>query len=219
MSQVIKIKNLRFSYQNSNQEILNIPNLEFAKNETVFLFGPSGGGKTTLLEILAGVITGQEGDVTVLENNLQKMNSSERDQFRSRHIGYIFQQFNLIPYLTVKENILLPFTFNHKKINPEIYEKITVALGIEKLNDQLASRLSVGQQQRVAAARALVGQPEIILADEPTSALDYDARENFLNILFQLVKSQQSTLVFVSHDRSIQNLFDRKLNLSEVCHA
>lgn len=214
MSAVIEIKDLSFAY--GEKPILQVPHLTIAKNETVFLFGPSGSGKTTLLEILAGVITGQKGEVEMLGQKTQTMSSHERDQFRSNHIGYIFQQFNLIPYLTVKENILLPFTFSGKKFNSSLFEKIVSDLGLSEYADQLASQLSVGQQQRVAAARALVTQPEIILADEPTSALDYDHRENFLKILFTLVKEQGSTLIFVSHDRSIQNLFDRQLSLSDV---
>ena len=215
MSTVIEIKDLSFSY-NDLRPVLQIPHLSFTKNETVFLFGASGSGKTTLLEILAGVVTGQKGDVEMLGQKTQSMSGTARDQFRAKHIGYIFQQFNLIPYLTVKENILLPFTFSEKILNQVLFDKIIAALGLNTLVDQLASELSVGQQQRVAAARALVIEPEIILADEPTSALDYDHRENFLKILFALVKSQGSTLIFVSHDRSIQNLFDRQLNLSDI---
>ncbi len=215
MSAVINIKDLSFSY-NDTKPVLQIPHLSFTKNETVFLFGASGSGKTTLLEILAGVITGQKGEVEMLGEKTQHMSLSERDQFRAKHIGYIFQQFNLIPYLTVRENIVLPFTFSGKKLNQSLFDKVIVALGLHTLVDQPANELSVGQQQRVAAARALVIEPEIILADEPTSALDYDHRENFLKILFALVKEQGSTLIFVSHDRSIQNLFDRHLNLSDI---
>jgi len=214
MSAVIEIKDLSFAY--GEKPILQVPHLTITKNETVFLFGPSGSGKTTLLEILAGVITGQKGEVEMLGQKTQNMSNHARDQFRSNHIGYIFQQFNLIPYLTAKENILLPFTFSGKKLNSSLYDKIVSALGLTEYVDQLASQLSVGQQQRVAAARALIIEPEIILADEPTSALDYDHRENFLKILFTLVKEQGSTLIFVSHDRSIQNLFDRQLSLSDV---
>lgn len=215
MSAVIEIKDLSFSY-NDTKPVLQIPHLSLTKNETVFLFGASGSGKTTLLEILAGVITGQKGTVEMMGQKTQDMSLTARDQFRSNHIGYIFQQFNLIPYLSVKENILLPFAFSEKTLKQELFDKVIGALGLNTLVDQPASELSVGQQQRVAAARALVIEPDIILADEPTSALDYDHRENFLKILFSLVKSQGSTLIFVSHDRSIQNLFDRQLNLSDI---
>ena len=216
MSAVIQIKDLSFSYGSDSKPTLQIPHLTIDKNETVFLFGASGSGKTTLLEILAGVITGQSGEVEMLGKQTQTMSLSERDQFRSDHIGYIFQQFNLIPYLTAKENILLPFTFSDKKLDQALYDKVVSSLGLSEHIEKLATQLSVGQQQRVAAARALMTKPEIILADEPTSALDYDHRESFLKILFSLVKAQGSTLIFVSHDRSIQNLFDRHLNLSDV---
>lgn len=217
MSAVIQIKDLSFAYGGADAKpVLQIPHLTIDKNETVFLFGPSGSGKTTLLEILAGVITGQSGDVEMLGKKTQSMSLSERDQFRSKHIGYIFQQFNLIPYLTVKENILLPFTFSGKSFDQALYDRVIEELGLFDHVEKLASQLSVGQQQRVAAARALIIKPEIILADEPTSALDYDHRENFLKILFSLVKAQGSTLIFVSHDRSIQKLFDRHLSLTDV---
>jgi putative ABC transport system ATP-binding protein len=216
MSAVIQIKNLKFNYSKQLKSVLEIPFLEFKQNESVFLFGPSGSGKTTLLEILAGVISSQSGEVDILGKKLHLMTSAEKDFFRSEHIGYIFQQFNLIPYLSVKENIMLPFAFNAKKLNQSLFDKVIVALGLADLLHQSASQLSVGQQQRVAAARALVIEPEIILADEPTSALDHDHRENFLKILFSLVKEQSSTLIFVSHDRSIQNLFDRHISLSDI---
>ncbi|MFN3453586.1 MAG: ABC transporter ATP-binding protein [Pseudobdellovibrio sp.] len=218
MSKVIHLQNLKFEYtsQQNIYPVLDIPELSFNKNETTFLFGPSGSGKTTLLEILAGVLKSQQGSVQILDQDLQKLNSAERDLFRAQHIGYIFQQFNLVPYLTVEENILLPFVFNHKKNDEKLYQQILNELGLSHLEQKLASELSVGQQQRVAAARALISKPEIIFADEPTSALDYDHRENFLKILFSLVKQQQTTLIFVSHDRSIQDLFDRKLNLLDV---
>lgn len=216
MSAVIQIKDLSFSYETDSKPVLQIPHLTIDKNETVFLFGASGSGKTTLLEILAGVITAQSGEVEILGQKTQTLSLSQRDQFRSDHIGYIFQQFNLIPYLTAKENILLPFTFSQKKFDQALYDTIISSLGLLEHIEKLATHLSVGQQQRVAAARALMTKPEIILADEPTSALDYDHRENFLKILFSLVKAQGSTLIFVSHDRSIEKLFDRHLNLSDV---
>lgn len=216
MSAVIHIKDLAFAYGADAKPVLQIPHLTIDKNETIFLFGPSGSGKTTLLEILAGVITGQSGEVEMLGQKIHSMTLTERDQFRSDHIGYIFQQFNLIPYLTVNENILLPFTFSGKTFDKHLYNHVVSALGLSEHTNKLATQLSVGQQQRVAAARALMTKPEIILADEPTSALDYDHRENFLRTLFSLVKDQGSTLIFVSHDRSIQNLFDRHLNLTDV---
>jgi putative ABC transport system ATP-binding protein len=202
MDSVISIRDLKLSYKHvvdaqiSQKQILNIPKLDFKPDESVFLFGSSGSGKTTLLEILAGVLNSDSGEVQILNEKFYQLSLSAKDQFRAKNIGYIFQQFNLIPYLTVKENILLPFTFNKKNVNLELYQKLVNTLGLTAFENQLSSHLSVGQQQRVAAAR-----------------------ESFLKILFQLVKDQKSTLIFVSHDRSIMHLFDRQLNLTEVNQA
>lgn len=213
---VIAIRDLKFSYETNDktQLVLNISQLDFAQGESVFLFGSSGSGKTTLLEILAGVLKENSGTIQYLKNDFHLLNQFQRDQFRSENIGYIFQQFNLIPYLTVKENIQLPFLFNKKKIDETFYLTLLEELGLKKIENQLAQNLSVGQQQRVAAARAMIIKPQVILADEPTSALDYDHREKFLNLIFDLVRQIQATLIFVSHDRSIMHLFNRQIELS-----
>lgn len=214
---VISIRDLKFGYAQSQQTqlVLDIAALDFAKGETVFLFGSSGSGKTTLLEILAGVLKENSGTIQYLKNDFHLLSQIQRDQFRSENIGYIFQQFNLIPYLTVKENIRLPFLFNNKKIDETFYLTLLEELGLRKIENQLAQNLSVGQQQRVAAARAMIIKPQVILADEPTSALDYDHREKFLNLIFDLVRQIQATLIFVSHDRSIMHLFNRQIELSQ----
>jgi len=218
---VISIRDLKFGYDqgHQNQLVLNISELDFAKGESVFLFGSSGSGKTTLLEILAGVLKENSGTIQYLKNDFHLLNQIQRDQFRSENIGYIFQQFNLIPYLTVKENIQLPFLFNQKKIDETFYLTLLQELGLKKIENQLAQNLSVGQQQRVAAARAMIIKPQVILADEPTSALDYDHREKFLNLIFDLVRQIQATLIFVSHDRSIMHLFNRQIELSQFNKA
>ena len=218
---VISIRDLKFGYDqgDQNQLVLNISELDFAKGESVFLFGASGSGKTTLLEILAGVLKENSGTIQYLKNDFHLLNQIQRDQFRSENIGYIFQQFNLIPYLTVKENIQLPFLFNKKKIDETFYLTLLQELGLKKIENQLAQNLSVGQQQRVAAARAMIIKPQVILADEPTSALDYDHREKFLNLIFDLVRQIQATLIFVSHDRSIMHLFNRQIELSQFNKA
>ena len=221
MSSIISVYNLQFKYQTSHSGssaklILNIPSLDFKSGESVFIFGSSGSGKTTFLEILSGVLDSSAGEVLILGQKFHELTRTQKDQFRSQNIGYIFQQFNLIPYLTVKDNILLPFVFNHKKVNLDLYQKLLSDLGLVQYEHHFANQLSVGQQQIVAAARALVIEPKIILADEPTSALDYDHRESFLKIIFQLVQDQKSTLLFVSHDRSIMHMFDRQLNLLDI---
>lgn len=200
---IFEINDLKFKYAQSSQTVLDIPQLNIKQGQSVFLYGPSGSGKSTLLEILAAVATPLAGQIKILNQDMSVLSPSEKDQFRSKHIGYIFQQFNLIPFLSVAENINLPFLFNHKKKNEKTYSRLVSALNIKNIEHKNVNQLSIGQQQRVAAARALVFQPEIILADEPTSALDSDRRENFIKILFELSSEQNSTLVFVSHDMSL----------------
>ncbi len=215
----IALRDVRFSYR-SGPEILDIPELTIARGERVFLFGPSGSGKTTLLGILAGILTGFTGSVEVLGRDVSKMSGSERDAFRGTHLGYIFQLFNLIPYLTVEENITLPGRL-HPARAKNIAEARAVAkrLGIEHLLGRAVTQLSVGQQQRVAAARALLGAPELLIADEPTSSLDFDHRERFLELLFENCALSNSTLLFVSHDRSLATKFDRQLSLLDFNRA
>lgn len=222
----LSISNLEFKYPSAKQATLLLADLKIAKGEKIFLYGPSGCGKTTLLEILSGVLIPQQGTVEILNADLAKLSPSERDQFRGAHIGYIFQSFNLIPYLNVEDNITLPVYLNSTRrhqmssdcLEQEL-ERICGALGILDLRRNPVTELSVGQQQRVAAARALLGSPELILADEPTSALDYDHREKFIRLLFGLCEAKSTTLIFVSHDKSLQNLFDRSLSLPELNRA
>lgn len=216
---LIQLSNVEFSY--GDHPILRIPNFTMEKGERLFLHGPSGSGKSTFLEILSGILAPQTGSVQVLGEDLAKMTASQRDHFRADHIGSIFQSFNLIPYLNVQDNIALGPAFSQKRqksfgeLQKEQAE-MTKALGIDHLLDRPVTRLSVGQQQRVAVARALLGGPEIVLADEPTSALDEDHREKFLKLLFELAEARGTSLVFVSHDRSIQRLFSRVEALSTL---
>ena len=154
------------------------------------------------------------------------MKGSQRDKFRADHIGYIFQQFNLLPYLNVVENVILPCQFSAQRksqVDTSLVEDATRLL--EKLHlpahllDKPVVELSIGQQQRVAAARALIGKPALIIADEPTSSLDYDNRTAFIELLLEQVNQAQSTLLFVSHDPTLESLFDRTLNLNQINQA
>jgi putative ABC transport system ATP-binding protein len=214
----IQIKNLKFGY--GDQPILNIPTFEVKKGEILFLQGPSGSGKSTLLELMAGVLKSQMGQLKICGYDLAEMETSDLDKFRSQHVGYIFQSFNLIPYLTVLQNIELPFLFNKQSRAKAEFtadlQSLLSSLGLEKFLQRKVSQLSVGQQQRVAVARALIKTPSIILADEPTSALDHEHRENFLKILFDLCRKNNTTVVFVSHDLSIEKYFDRSIRLNEI---
>lgn len=218
-AEFLKLKQLKFSY--GDQPILNIPDWTVGEGEMIFLYGPSGSGKSTLLELLAGVLKTQAGEITIDSVDLHTLSPEKLDRFRADKIGYIFQSFNLISYLSVYENILLPTLFeNVDSDNEDEQQKfvlhLTEALGLAAFLNRPVSQLSIGQQQRVAVARALFKKPKLILADEPTSALDYNHRENFLKILFKLCREQKTTVLFVSHDRTLQNLFDRSVDLQSI---
>lgn len=212
---IIELNDVTFSY---TTKILDIKNISIAKGEKVFIYGPSGSGKTTLLSILCGTLTPDTGKVSLVETNINSLKQSNKDHFRGNHIGHIFQQFNLINYLSVKENILLPTVINNKRKQYEAqnqeFEKICQGLGIKELLDKKVSELSVGQQQRVAVARAFIGGPEIIIADEPTSALDEDNKNKFIDELIK--QSGDKTIIFVSHDKTLQKHFNRSINLMEI---
>jgi len=213
-SLALQIKNLEFSY--GDHRILQIPHFEIQKGEKVFLLGPSGSGKSTLLELIAGILKPASGDLVLNGENISQLNLSQLDHFRAENIGYIFQSFNLIPFLSVIENIQLPFLFQKKSYDEGLLKNLIERLGLISFVNRAVSQLSVGQQQRVAVARALLKRPKLILADEPTSALDYDHREGFLKLLFELCQQEKITVLFVSHDRSIEKLFDRAVNMKEI---
>lgn len=223
---IVSLKDVKFQYPNSERGRLDISNFQIQAGERIFLYGPSGVGKTTFLEILAGVLIPQSGAIQIGGIDWTGFSQSQRDAYRADEIGYIFQSFNLIPYLTVKENISLPLHLSKKrraKIKPNEEDQqiqyLAQRLGIQDLLNYKTIELSVGQQQRVAAARALIGHPQLILADEPTSALDYDHREKFLKLLFDICREQVISLIFVSHDRSLESLFDRVVPLTTLNRA
>jgi putative ABC transport system ATP-binding protein len=221
----VELSALRFAYR-SGRDVLAIDHLRIDRGETVFLHGPSGSGKTTLLGILAGVLQASSGQVRVLGTDFSTLSSGARDAFRARHLGYVFQMFNLIPYLSVRENILLPVRLDaHRRARlgslslDQAVKEMAGQLDIRELLDAPIAELSVGQQQRVAAARALIGHPEVIIADEPTSALDTDRREQFLQLLFASCRAANATLIFVSHDHTLMPLFSRTVELTELNRA
>lgn len=218
MTNAIEIRDLKFSYS-AEHPVLEIPELNVRSGEVVFLYGPSGSGKSTLLELLAGVLKAGGGGLGVQGHDLTGLSLAELDRFRARHIGYIFQSFNLIPYLSVLENIQLPFLFSGQSGDAGDLQSLLKSLGLEAYLNRPVAQLSVGQQQRVAVARALIKRPGILLADEPTSALDYNHRENFLKILFELCRRHGTTVVFVSHDLTMAKLFDRSISLPEINRA
>jgi putative ABC transport system ATP-binding protein len=221
----VRLDGVRFAYR-AGPPVLDIASLEIPRGETVFLHGPSGSGKTTMLGLLAGVLRASEGTVRVLGTDLGSLSSAGRDAFRARHLGYVFQQFNLIPYLSVRENILLPVRLDAGRraklggASPEAAaDALARDLDIAEALEVPVTELSVGQQQRVAVARALVASPELVICDEPTSALDADRRERFLELLFRSCRKAGATLVFVSHDMALEPLFSQSLSLMTVNRA
>lgn len=214
----IAIQNLRFKWHQHGSDILNIAELKVHQGERIFLYGPSGSGKTTLLNLLSGVTVASAGELWVLDTPLHRLNGRQRDRFRARNIGIIFQQFNLIPYLSVLANVELASQLAGQ--TQAKAEPLLEALGLAiDLWQRPAYQLSVGQQQRVAVARALINQPRLIIADEPTSALDTELRDEFLHILMTLARAQAATILFVSHDRTLEHHFDRQLDIRTLPQA
>jgi len=225
---LLEIHQLGFAWP-GQPELLDIPAFQLLRGESLFLRGPSGSGKTTLLGLLGGVQVPQRGQVRLLGQDLARLGSAERDRFRVDHTGYVFQQFNLLPFLSVAENVALPCRFSSLRRQRAVARQGGVTQAVASLLEGLglpaalhhrpAAALSIGQQQRVAAARALIGQPELIIADEPTSALDADNREAFLQLLFAECRAAGASLLFVSHDQGLAPLFDRALSLPELNRA
>jgi putative ABC transport system ATP-binding protein len=226
---MIEVANLKFGWPRAGHDCVVIDSLTVADGSSLFLFGPSGSGKSTLLGLLAGVLLPREGEVRVLDTRWASLSGARRDAFRADHVGYIFQQFNLLPYLSVLDNVLLPCRFSSSRRDRAAQDGGTAAAGArqllrrvglaEALWRQPAAQLSVGQQQRVAAARALIGRPEVIIADEPTSALDAALRDGFMDLLLGQCRATGSTLVFVSHDERLAARFDQQVSLADINRA
>lgn len=220
----VSLKNIEFSYKSKdsiqNPLVLNIKELKIQTGEKVFFYGPSGFGKSTLLNIMAGVLEINKGDVEILGSNFGKLSQTRRDHLRGELIGYIFQIFNLIPYLNVKENIILPCLINKNRANGVDFNKqadeLIATLGLQDHVNKNVTDLSIGQQQRVAAARALIGNPKIIIADEPTSSLDEKNTSEFMNLLLQEWEKRKFTLLFVSHDTSLKKYFTSTISLPDI---
>ena len=215
----IELTDIRFYYLDRPENIvLNIPSWSLSTGEQAFVQGPSGGGKSTLLGLLSGMLVPSEGKVTVLGQRLDKMSSRQRDQFRAMHIGYVFQQFNLMPYLNAIDNVLLATQFSNRKNTSLLNEIKTLFNGLnipEKEWNRPTRDLSIGQQQRVAIARALINKPQILIADEPTSSLDRENSEAFMRLLMPIVAENRITLLFVSHDQSLATYFTKVESLND----
>ena len=223
MSPLLTIDHLRFGWH-PDRILLDLEHLQLEAGETLLLRGASGSGKSTLLNLIGGVLVPASGSIRLLGKALETLRPALRDRLRADHVGYIFQQFNLLPYLDAKSNVDLACSFSRRR---RVRSGAAGALKAEQLLERLqldpaelagrpASTLSGGQQQRVAAARALIGAPELVIADEPTSALDSDSRDQFLTLLFEECRRAGAALLFVSHDRSLEARFDRRIELGAI---
>ncbi len=212
----IEIDGLQFAYGAASPPVVDIPRWRVAAGSRLFVHGPSGSGKSTLLNLVGGILSPSQGEIRLLGQPFSSLGKRRRDRFRARHVGMVFQQFNLVPYLGVLDNIRLAGHFAGtamKEVNDR-GKALLAGLGIEPaLHRRRASALSIGQQQRVAIARALVNRPEILIVDEPTSALDDAHASQFMAVLLDTLAGSDTTLLFVSHDRRLVSHFPEALDL------
>lgn len=214
----IELKNVVFYYQRGGWQ-LSLPELSVPQGEHLFIKGASGSGKTTLLNLLAGIIAPKQGEITLKGAPFSAVSPAKRDTLRARHIGVVFQQLNLISYLSVLDNVLLSAHFAgiNKQESEQRAKGLLQSLGLEpELIYKQAAALSVGQQQRVAIARALLTQPALLIADEPTSALDADNRDSFMQVLLEQANACQTTVIFVSHDAGLRGYFSMQLDMQHL---
>lgn len=222
---ILEVKNLFYGYAPPSGFSIFISYFSLYVGETVLLLGPSGGGKSTLLNLISGVTRPDSGSIEICQQSMRDLSASQCDRFRGEHIGLIYQSLNLIPWLSARENILLGSAFSaQRRARLLASSPVAHANGLldslnmpyEKFANMNTENLSLGQQQRVAAARALIGSPELILADEPTSALDDENCNEFLQLLFSRLDRSRQSVLMVSHDRRIAERFDRVINLETL---
>ncbi len=223
---MLQVQGLRFAWPRARALTLDIAHLHLAAGRAVFLHGPSGCGKSTLLSLLAGVLVAGPGQVSLAGQDWAALAPGRRDALRARDLGVIFQQFNLLPYLSVLDNVLLPARLSPPRAarcagGPLVAaQQLLARVGLpQALWARRADALSVGQQQRSAAARALLGRPPLVIADEPTSAMDAALRDSFMALLMGECRAAGSTLVFVSHDERLAGHFDERVSLPSLNRA
>ena len=222
---ILRFADVAFSWRGGAAFRLNIASFAVRRRESLLIMGPSGSGKSTLLSLACGIVSPERGAITVAGTAVSDLRGAALDRFRAEHFGIIFQMFNLLPYGSIVDNVLLPLRFARARRRrasrdgepAREAQRLLVRLGLDPaLHRRSASNLSVGQQQRVAVARALIGNPAIVIADEPTSALDRDHQQAFLDLLFEETGQAGATLVMVSHDATLAPRFERTVELGDL---
>jgi ABC-type lipoprotein export system ATPase subunit len=221
---MIDLKNVEMTYDDNGVKInaLKIKKLDVKTGEKVAFIGSSGCGKTTLFNLISGMLTPTNGKVIVEDVDLTTLTEGERDLFRANHIGYIFQDFNLFPDFTVLQNVVIPMSFSKRYSKAEM-EKEAIGMlkrvGLDGKKDQKVKTLSGGEKQRVAIARSIVNKPNIILADEPTGNLDFKNGAKIMDLIIQIANEEKATLLVITHNNSQLELFDRSINIEELNEA
>lgn len=215
--EILRVEHCSKIYGSKNTQVVALDNvsLSISQGEFVAIVGPSGSGKSTLLHILGGVDIPTSGKVFVNNTSIYDLNETQLAIFRRRHLGLIYQFYNLIPILNVKENVLLPAALDHQKISDERFDDLMNTLAIMDRLNHLPNQLSGGQQQRVSIARALMNQPSIILADEPTGNLDRKNSDEIIHLFRLANQKYKQTIVLITHDESIAKHADRIIHIED----
>ena len=222
MTLMLEIKDLVKSFpqpEGGAIQVLDLPSLDVNEGEQLALIGQSGGGKTTLLHLIAGLLSPDAGTIKVNGIDLTRLSEQGRDRFRAGTIGYVFQTFNLLPAFTAIENVRLGMTFGSGKADTERARYLLSRVGLDNRSNYRPSQLSVGQQQRVAIARAMAGRPRILLADEPTANVDPKSAENVLDLIGETCSEENVAMLIVTHDMQIASRFQRVEQLGEINRA
>jgi putative ABC transport system ATP-binding protein len=217
LQMIVEIKNLNMTYRNSRElKVLDIPYWSMQQGEQLAILGSSGSGKTTLLNVIAGLLPPTSGVVSVCGHEITSLGEAQRDRFRAVHIGYIFQIFNLLQGYSALENVLLGLVFSHKKSNTAKAKALLDEMGLADRMHHYPRELSIGESQRIAVARALLKEPQLILADEPTASLDPANTADVVRLLKDACARHGSALILVSHEEVVTRSFEKRINFMEL---
>lgn len=215
--EILRVENLTKVYGSGNNKVVALDNVSFSveKGEFVSIVGASGTGKSTLLHLLGGVDRPTSGKVLINDTDIFKMNDDELAIFRRRQVGLIYQFYNLIPILNVRENITLPLELDNKRVNDEEVDNLIKMLGLDKRSKHLPNELSGGEQQRTSIGRALISRPAIVLADEPTGNLDTKASEEIVSLLKKSNKEMKQTIIMITHNLELAKVADKIIEIAD----